>query len=419
MKQEPTLADKIDQKVFDAVYSRSLVYNTCWEDPAVDRRALDLRTDDTLLVITSAGCNILDYALCAPERIHAVDANPRQTALLELKLAGIRRLDFDDFFALFGAGRHPHIEALYHDALRADLSPFAQGFWDKRLEWFARKDPLDTFYFHGLSGFVARGFRGYLRLRPTLRDHVERLLASTSVDQQREIYDSRIAPLMWGRGMNWTLSRQITMSMLGVPHPQRKEVQRQHQGGVAGFIRESIEYVFRQLPIWTNYFWTLYLRGSYTLGCCPEYLKKPNFLALKNGLADRITPYTCTVTEFLHRAEGRISKFVLLDHMDWMASYHPEALVEEWNAILDQAAQRTRIIFRSAHAEPAYLDSIRVGHGAARRPLREAVRFHPALARELSRDDRVHTYAGFHIADVRGDARGDPRDDLRVELKPA
>ncbi len=420
MKQQPTLADRIDQKVFDAVYRRSLVYNTCWEDPAVDRRALEIGPRDTLLVITSAGCNVLDYALCGPARIHAVDANPRQTALLELKLAGIRRLGFDDFFALFGEGRHPRIDQVYHDALRAELSPFAQGFWDKRLEWFARRDPLDTFYHHGLAGYVARGFRGYMRLRPKLRDHVERLLEARSVDEQRELYDSRIAPLMWGPGMNWTLSRQITMSMLGVPHPQRKEVQKQHAGGVAGFIRESIEYVVRQLPIWTNYFWTLYMRGAYTRACCPEYLKRENFLALKDGLADRITPYTCTVTEFLHRAEDRISRFVLLDHMDWMASYHPEALREEWNAILDRAAERTRLIFRSAHARPAYLDSLRVGHDAHARPLREAVRFHPALAEALSRDDRVHTYAGFHIGDLRHAASPEPRSrDRGAKLVPA
>lgn len=87
-----TLRDKLDQKIFDAITSRSLVYNTCWEDPAVDRRALALGADDTVLVITSAGCNALDYALQAPRRIFAVDANPRQNALLQLKLAGIRRL---------------------------------------------------------------------------------------------------------------------------------------------------------------------------------------------------------------------------------------------------------------------------------------------------------------------------------------
>ena len=121
-----SLIDHLDQKVFDAIYSRSLVYNTCWEDPAVDRQALQLTPNDTILVITSAGCNTLDYALQAPRRIHAVDANPRQTALLELKIAGIRGLDFDDFFLLFGHGRHARFRDLYGDVLRRDLSSFAQ-----------------------------------------------------------------------------------------------------------------------------------------------------------------------------------------------------------------------------------------------------------------------------------------------------
>ena len=55
----------------------------------------------------ACGCSALDYALMSPHRVHAVDANPRQNALLELKLAGIRSLEFADFFALFGVGRHP------------------------------------------------------------------------------------------------------------------------------------------------------------------------------------------------------------------------------------------------------------------------------------------------------------------------
>ena len=63
LAQHPTLRDRVDQKIFNAIYSRSMAYNTCWEDPAVDRRALQLTPDDTMLVITSAGCNVLDYAL--------------------------------------------------------------------------------------------------------------------------------------------------------------------------------------------------------------------------------------------------------------------------------------------------------------------------------------------------------------------
>jgi S-adenosylmethionine-diacylglycerol 3-amino-3-carboxypropyl transferase len=92
-----------------------------------------------------------------------------------------------------------------------------------------------------------------------------------------------------------------------------------------------------------------------------------------------------------------IDRFVLLDHMDWMSSYHPEALVEEWDAILERAAPAARILLRSAQARPDYLDRIRLGH--EQRSLRQLLVFQDALADALQREDRVHTYAGFVIAD--------------------
>jgi S-adenosylmethionine-diacylglycerol 3-amino-3-carboxypropyl transferase len=385
--------DWINQKVFDAIYGRSLVYNTCWEDPAVDRLALNLRADDTLVVITSAGCNVLDYALEGPGCIHAIDANPRQTALLELKLAGIRRLDFPDFFALFGRGLHDRFRHLYLAALRPDLSPFARAFWDRRADWFTH-----GFYYRGLAGTVARSFRTYLKARPRLASGVDALFEARSIEEQRAIYDDRVAPLLWDRWVNWALSRQFTMSMLGVPCAQRREVQSEHGRGVSGYVREAIEYVSRELPLWTNYFWRVYFNGHYTEDCCPEYLRHENFDALKRGLVDRIVPHTCTVTQFLQTTDERISKFVLLDHMDWMSASRLERLEEEWAAILSRARSGARILFRSAHSAPSYLERIRIGEGA--RGLRDVLVFHRDLAAKLQRLDRVHTYAGFHIADV-------------------
>jgi S-adenosylmethionine-diacylglycerol 3-amino-3-carboxypropyl transferase len=362
----------------------------------VDRQALQLTPADTLLVITSAGCNVLDYALTGPKRIHAVDANPRQTALLELKLAGIRQLQHGDFFKIFGAGGHPHFRELYYDLMRYELSPFAQSYWDRNLKWFSNTG--SSFYYRGLSGTVARMLRHYLDMQPKMRDSIEALFDAPNLDHQRNVYDSRIKPYFWTEFINWTLSRQFTMSMLGVPHPQRKEVQAQHAGGVAGFVRECIEYVARELPLSSNYFYSVYIRGTYTPDCCPEYLKPENFALLKAGYVDRIVPHTTTVTQFLRSSEESINKYVLLDHMDWMAGYHPELLVEEWEFILRRASPDARLIFRSAHERPRYLDAITIG--TARRKLADALHFYDDWARELTRQDRVHTYAGFHIADL-------------------
>jgi len=347
---------------------------------------------------------VLDYALLGPRCIHAVDANPRQTALLELKLAGIARLTFADFFATFGQGHHAWFRDVYFDTLRADLSPFARQYWDRNWEWFSQRDTRDTFYFFGLAGMVARGFRGYLRLRPKLREALEALLGAESLEAQRGLYHERVVPLLWGKHVNWTLSRQIILSMLGVPRAQRKEVERQHPDGIPGFVREAVEYVACELPLRSNYFWQLYLRGYYTRDCCPEYLTAQGFEALKGGLAERIVPHTTTVTEFLRGTRERIDRYVLLDHMDWMSSYSPLALAEEWDAILDRAAPQARVLFRSAHAQPSYLERVNVGRGGRLKRLVDVVRFHPEWARELSGQDRVHTYAGFHIADLRAAA---------------
>jgi S-adenosylmethionine-diacylglycerol 3-amino-3-carboxypropyl transferase len=395
-KTRPTLGDRLDQRIFNALWSSSLVYNTCWEDPGVDRRALAIGPRDHVLVITSAGCNALDYLLDGPASVHAIDANPRQNALLELKVAGIRTLGYEDFFRIFGAGVHPQFRTLYRDQLRPCLSPFARRFWDSRHAWFEGK--RGSFYFNGLAGTVARAFHAYLRLRPKLRAHVNALFEARTLDDQRAIYDQKIAPVLWGPALRWTLSRQLTMSMIGVPHPQRREVQSQHAGGVSGFIRESLEYVMRELPLRDNYFYGVYLRGHYTEDCCPGYLRRDGFARLQSGLLDRLRIHTGTVTQFLHASDTPISRFVLLDHMDWMSSYHPDALMEEWEAILDRATPGARAILRSAHARPAYLDWVRIG--AARRPLRALLTFREELARELTRMDRVHTYAGFHIVDL-------------------
>mgnify|MGYP000172403484 CR=1 FL=1 len=393
LNQNQGIASKLHARLFDAVCGGSLVYNTCWEDPAVDRLALELAPDDHVLVITSAGCNALDYALIGPERIYAVDANPAQNALLELKLAGIRGLPYEDFFRVFGEGHHPHFAALYRATLREQLSAPARSWWDERPHWFATRGGARSFYFRGLAGTFARGFRAYCSARPPLKRALDTLLAAPDLGTQRSVYDGEVAPRLWNRGMQWALSRQLTMTMLGVPGPQHDELKRQHPRGAGGFVRDAIDYVCRSLPLTDNYFWQLYVRGHYTPESCPEYLKPGNFARLAGGLADRVEVHTTTVADFLHGHDGNISKFVLLDHLDWM---HEPALAEEWEAILTRARRGARVIFRSAHADPWYLERLRV-RGTR---LSEQLAFQRERARELSIRDRVHTYAGFHIGVV-------------------
>ena len=59
-----------------------------WEDPEVDVRKLGINKDDHVLAITSAGDNVLHYALAAQcARIHAVgeSCHPALTQIAELQ----------------------------------------------------------------------------------------------------------------------------------------------------------------------------------------------------------------------------------------------------------------------------------------------------------------------------------------------
>jgi len=49
------------------------IYAFTWEDSRVDARTLKIGSNDVILAITSAGDNILSYAIEKPKRIHAVD----------------------------------------------------------------------------------------------------------------------------------------------------------------------------------------------------------------------------------------------------------------------------------------------------------------------------------------------------------
>lgn len=390
---------KLNNRIFKVVHHRNLIYNTCWEDPALDRVALNLGEKDRVVVITSAGCNALDYLLAGAGEVNAVDVNPIQNALLELKRAAVLGLDHASFFELFGHGSTPQARQMYHDALRPQLSDTARTYWDKHIGFFVGKGWRKSFYYRGTSGLLAKLVLVNMHLLHRLRAPMEELLAAQTIDQQRDIYETKIKKRIWTPWLRWFMSRSFTLTLLGVPWPQRDQITTQYPGGVSQFIRDSLEAVVCQLPFKDNYFWRVYFQGFYTPECCPEYLKRENFDKLRT-LLPRLKIHTTTVTDYLKSAEPGLTRFVLLDHMDWMSSVNPQALVDEWDAILASAAPGARAIFRSAGLKVNYLDHLEVTVGGRKKDLGSLLTYQPELAAQLHQRDRVHTYASFYIADL-------------------
>ena len=388
----------VNRRIFTTVHGNNLVYNTCWEDPRLDREALQFGPDDNVLVITSAGCNALDYALAGPNQVNAVDMNPRQNALLDLKMSGIRNLEFEDFFAMFGQGHLPGVKKIYEQKLRAELPTWSADFWDKKIKWFDNR--RKTFYFRGTSGTVARLVKIYTDKVIRVRPHLDSLLNADSVDEQKTIYETHIKKKFWSGLIKFTMNRDTTMSMLGVPKAQRKQIETQYKGGLVRFIQDCMESVFVELPMKDNYFWRVYINGSYSRDCCPEYLKPDNFQALKNGLVDRITTHTDSVQGFLEKYDGKISRYILLDHMDWLSDQFFPLLESEWQAIVDRAAPDARIIWRSGGLRTDFIDEVKINRDGEIQKISPMLSYDEPLAHRLHEKDRVHTYGSFYIAEL-------------------
>ena len=161
----------------------------------------------------------------------------------------------------------------------------------------------------------------------------------------------------------------------------------ERRGGFPGFLRDCLDHVMQVALLRDNYFWSVYLNGCYSRESCPRYLEAKSFARLKAGLVDNVTTFTGTVTAFLDREQEPITAFVLLDHMDWLAS-RAGLLEEEWAGIFRSAGPNARVIFRSGGSDERFL------------PLSVLRRLHfeRERAQALHARDRVGTYGSFHIA---------------------
>jgi len=374
--------------VFRHVHNSNLIYNTAWEDPRIDRELMQLNANSRIVMITSAGCNALDYLLDNPAEIHSVDMNYRQNALLELKQALIRQGNFEELFEMFGFGSHAEYAKVY-ERVRSTLTEAAQQYWDKRITFFNPTTLKKSFYYHGTSGIAAYLMGNALfKLRPNVKNFATCLLDARSLEEQREAY-GLFEREVWGPFSNWLLRQPTLMTLLGVPRPQIKLIQDSYPGGLTSYVKDKLRHVFTELSIADNYFWRVYMTGSYTLGCCPNYLKHENLPALQERV-DRLKSYTTTLSGFLREYPGKYTHFVLLDHQDWLAAHDTEALRDEWELILANSAPGAKILMRSAGVNLDFIPE----------SIRARVRFFPERTEALHQLDRVGTYGSLHFAEV-------------------
>jgi len=315
---------------------RGLVFNQVWEDPEVDKKALKINPDDVIVTITSAGCNTLNYLVDCPKRIYSLDINPKQNFLLELKVSAIRHLDYSSFWLFFGEGKSRENLKCYYKELRRHLSKEAQVYWDKRIKIFVK-----GFYKCGHLGLAMRVIRAYANISGG-KKNIQGIL---DADDQREYYLTKIKPRIINPLSKYLAGNPLNLSCMGIHKHQIDLVKKFNYIDFPDYVENVLDNVLGDLPIEDNYFWNMALLGKYpNQECAPEYLKEKNFKLLKK-IIGRVVIKNASEYDFLRKKPNNsISKFNLLDSVDWMKK---EEFIRLFDEIHRTATPESAVIFRS------------------------------------------------------------------------
>lgn len=367
---------------------RGLVYAQIWEDPAVDLEALQLGPDTHLVTIASGGCNVLSYLTADPKRITAVDLNTAHVALNRLKLAAARQLpDHPSFYRFFGDADRAENVAAYEEHVAPHLDETSRRYWEgrdligrRRIQGFAR-----NFYRRGLLG----NFIDVSQLLAKLyRVDPGQILEAGSIEEQRAIFDAKLAPVFDKRFVRWLTSNPASLFGLGIPPAQYEAL----AGGndMAAVLRKRLEKLACDFDIRSNYFaWQAFGRGYGKAedAPVPPYLESANYRAVVERV-DRVDVRHANFVDFLREnGDATLDRYVLLDAQDWMTDAQLTTL---WNEITRTAKPGSRVLFRTA-AEQTLLP------GRMPAEILDRWTYEAEASADFTRRDRSSIYGGVHL----------------------
>lgn len=378
-------------------FNDEYIYAFTWEDSRVDARILNLNSDDVVLAICSAGDNILSYLLQSPARVHAVDLNPSQCHLLELKVAGYHALAYEDFWKIFGEGKHPDFRQLLISKLSPHLSSRAFQYWLKNAQIFTQGRGL---YDTGGSKHAIRVMR-WIAWIFGLQCSVKNLLEARTLNEQREIWRARLRPALLSSVVNRLVVSQeaFLWSALGVPKNQLAMIEADHAAEVlknssSGNTSKKPMQNTRSQAVWEymvntldpvaenthvaadNPYYHVCLAGQFSRMCHPEYLSPQAHARLSRSAGpnggtsafDGLRIHTDELDEVLARlTPGTLTVAVVMDSMDWFDPRTSQAAAQQFRRLNRALKMGGRVMLRSAARAPWYVHEARNWGFAARK----------------------------------------------------
>ncbi|MDB3906338.1 BtaA family protein [Crocinitomicaceae bacterium] len=288
----------------DNVQHDYIRYANCWEDADVLLEGLQIKSGDRVLSIGSAGDNSFSLLSEGPELVVAVDINPVQLSLIELKKAAFATLEYQEFLEFLGFKPSSRRLELF-EKVKTKLSDELQKFWIARQQELA-----DGVIYQGKFERYFKLFRR--RILPLVhpRKRVDRLFEEKSSEDQASFFHKKWNNRRWRLLFKLFFSKFV-MGRFGRDPAFLKEVDVVVSEFILGQAAAHLSHTNAQ----NNYFLHFIMKGDFG-DQLPHYAREENFGKIKSNL-DRLVVFN-GLAEAAFAEYQNFSKFNLSNIFEYM-----------------------------------------------------------------------------------------------------
>lgn len=277
------------------------------EDWATEKKALQTKPHHRVLCVTASGDRPLHLLADTCDEMTAIDLNPVQNYLLELKIAALKQLDYAEYLGFLGLQPH-HQRKHTLNFLSTHMTPQAADYWRRNGKIIEK-------------GIIYQGAlerwsnRASTLIRLFRKREIRDLFKCNSLEEQIAFVKHKWNHALWEKALNLAMHPWITSKFFKDPgmyanfSPSIKPGSYTYQR----MINCLNHHLAKENPLISFIF-----NGKIEPQAYPPYLKQEGIEKIKQNL-NRLSIKTMDVVEYLEKApEQSIDRFSLSDVVSYL-----------------------------------------------------------------------------------------------------
>ena len=329
-------------------------YAQVWEDAEILIEALDIKEEDNILSIASAGENAISMLIKNPKVVYAIDLNVNQIMCTEFKITCYKDLNYEECMQLLGVFECNNRIELYKK-IEQYLTDNLKKYFNNNIEYIT-KGIINIGKFERYFNIFGKKVLPLVHSKKTRKE----LLAKKTKEQRIEFYNKKWNNLRWNTVFRIFFSKTV-MGKIG----RDKAFFRYVNVNVAKHILERTKYAITQLDTSQNSYLHYIINGKYE-DVLPVAYRKENFEIIKKNI-DRMVVLKESVETFIKRKDIKhINKYNLSDIFEYMSEEQMCKIVRQmltksekgakiayWNMLSDKRASKyiKELIYRKSESE--------------------------------------------------------------------